>query len=116
MAAAEVDGGGEDREEGGEPEGAGEDVPGGAGGRIGLASRHGCSASEPLRRDRNPEMGRHHPRREPSDFACFQRSAKIVRLLRRVAGVRQYLTIESRLPMGAGGRCAAAPNLETRSA
>ena len=51
----------------------------------------------------------------PVNLARSGRSAKIVRLLRRVAGVRQFLTIESRLPMGAGGPCSAAPHLETRS-
>ena len=45
-----------------------------------------------------------------TDLACADVSAKIVRLLRRVAGVRQFLIIESRLPMCAGGPCAAAPH------
>src|SRR5688500_20360259 len=51
-------------------------------------------------------------------------AAKIVRLLRRVAGVRHILTTESRLPVPqcftadqtCAGRPAVAPNLETRSA
>ena len=37
------------------------------------------------------------------NFVSSGRSAKIVRLLRRVVGVRASLTIESRLPMGADG-------------